>query len=194
MEETMKGASGTNGRWKGCLLAATCLLALGAGNAIAEQPPVEAPRIQVDGKPDPNADFVSVRGIVTAAPGTDPVADALVPGKGIDLDVLGGDLTTVIADGSWGAAICKSLASGRGLKCSDSMGRRISLSSSAAKPGIYRVNAFVPKINVYVDPPFPLPLAVEVTIPDGSSWLGTTTIEECKTQRAGNRAICTAKP
>lgn len=171
------------------------MLALGvAGDAIAQAGPMDGARIQVDAKVGPNGDSVSVRGTITAAPGIDPVAEALSPGQGIDLVVLGSDLSTVIADASWGAAICKSLASGRGLKCADSSGRRISLSSSAAKPGIYRVNAFVPKLNLYVDPPFPLPLAAGLSIRDTASWLGTTTIDECKTHRAGNRAICKAKP
>jgi len=191
----MKISARTTHRSKRFLVAATCLLALGnAGVAGAVDPPIEGVRIQVDAKPDPNGDSLSIRGTVTAAPGTDLVADALAPGKGIDLFLLGADLTTVVADSSWGAVLCKSLASGRSLKCSDSMGRRISLSSSAAKPGIYRVNAFVPKINLYVDPPFQLPLAAALTIPDSGSWLGETTIDECKTQRAGNRAICKAKP
>jgi hypothetical protein len=185
----------TIGRSMKVFVTAACLLALGSvGDATAQSTAIDGSRIQVDAKADPNGDSVSIRGVVTAAPGSDPVAEALAPGKGIGLVVFGSDLTTVVGDYGWGAVLCKSLASGRGLKCSDSMGRRISLSSSAAKPGIYRVNAFVPRINLYVDPPFALPLAVGLTIPDGGSWLGTTTIEECKTQRDGNRAICKAKP
>jgi len=191
----MTNASRRGPRSKEFLAAAACLLGFGTvGDATAFQPPIEGVRIQVDAKPAPNGDFVSIRGTVTAAPGTDPVAEALATGKGIDLVVLGPDLATVIADSSWGAVLCKSLASGRGLKCSDSVGRRVSLSSSASKPGVYRLNAFVPKINLEVDPPFSLPLAAGMTIPDGGTWLGETTTDECKTQRAGNRAICKAKP
>ena len=83
---------------------------------------------------------------------------------------------------------------GRSVKCTDSSGRRISLSSSAAKPGVYRVNAFVKKTNVYVGPPFDLPLSADLEIRGGGHWFGSTTLDGCKKQREGARAMCTSKP
>ncbi|MFM8412755.1 MAG: hypothetical protein ACKOCT_21085 [Alphaproteobacteria bacterium] len=164
------------------------------GAALAIPGVMDGSRIQVDSRPEPNRDSLSVRGVVAAAPGTNPVADALAAGKGIDLVVLGSDLVTVVGSSSWGASICKALAGGRSVKCSDSSGRRITLSGSAANPGVFRVNAFVPKINLDVAPPFDLPFAAVVAIPSSQDWIGTTAADECKTQRAGDRAICKSSP
>lgn len=177
-------------------IGAACLFTLGLpGTALADgQAVMDTPSIEVNSKAEPNRDTLSIRGVITAAPGTDPVAEALAPGSGVNVTVFGSDVATVIGDGGWGAAQCKPLASGRAVKCKDSSGRRICISSSAAKPGIYRVNAFVPKVNVYVGPPFDLPLAATVEIPGGQAWLGTTTLDGCKTQRNGERATCKSVP
>lgn len=138
-----------------------------------------------------SGDSYAVRGSLTAAPGTDPLADALVTGVTVAVYETRSGASVLVDSVTFGTSQCRATAGqSPSLVCKDRVsGSFFRMRGKAATPGSFRVNTLIKRRNLAAGKPFDIPLAGGVKI-GAQSWLGKTTASTCTISSGGDRTTC----